>query len=355
MVGTPPVPTIAEFFEMLTLPSTALSVKEAGCERLLEHFRENPPPVADVPSFFEKVGDILDDASDVQLGKPLLDILGVLAEKRELAEALRLQIESVINSMAWWMGEDEHRTAATKVIDKLYLIAPGDVEQAVAAEVMKARSEGFLVAARKCYEWLLRIQPRLAWNLCFMNFFLDVTEFLTNEDEEIKQRAIMLFRDFVENEPISLHEALMTAEIPAKTYNTIMKPPTPSPKESPTQAPLRPMPPVSTPAVVPGIVPLWLDDDGSRPPRIPPKAKADDEIPKTTKRQAASPAGVRKKRSLNEKAKAKALASRSNPLHFVFETLKATNVYFVSDGRVRVDGLEEPEDSDLSDDIKDEP
>lgn len=55
------------------------------------------------------------------------------------------------------------------------------------------------------------------------------------------------------------------------------------------------------------------------------------------------------------KAKAKAPTSRSNPLQFVFETLKATNVYFLSDGRVHVDGLESPEDFDLSDDIKDEP
>lgn len=112
------------------------------------------------------------------------------------------------------------------------------------------------------------IQPRLAWNFCFMTFFLDVTEFLTNDDKEIKQRAIMLLRDFVENEPTLLREALMTAEIPAETYNAIMKPPTPSPKDSPTYALLRPMPRVSTSAIVPGIVPLWLDDDGSRPPRI---------------------------------------------------------------------------------------
>lgn len=117
----------------------------------------NPPPVAEVSSFFEKVGNILDDATDVQLGRPLLDILGVLAEKRELAEALRPRIGNVIGIMTWWMGEYEHRPAATEVIDKLHLGASGDVGQAVAAEVLKARSEGYLVAARECYEWLLRI------------------------------------------------------------------------------------------------------------------------------------------------------------------------------------------------------
>lgn len=61
--------------------------------------------------------------------------------------------------MAWWKGEDEHRSAATELIDKLHLVAPGDVEQAVAAEILKARSETYLVAARECYDWLLGFSP----------------------------------------------------------------------------------------------------------------------------------------------------------------------------------------------------